>query len=71
MNEIISLKQKRHQKQLKYERKMLKELSLVEIKKKIDETPIVSFYRYFGVANGKGRDFYNYTPKKNESLSID
>ncbi|MFC0274171.1 DUF2521 family protein [Metabacillus herbersteinensis] len=37
MNEIISLKQKRHQKQLKYERKMLKELSLVEIQAKIED----------------------------------
>ena len=37
MNEIISLKQKRHQKELKYERKMLRELSLTEIKGKIDD----------------------------------
>lgn len=36
MTEIISLKQKRHQKELKYERKMLKELNLTEIKAKID-----------------------------------
>lgn len=42
-----------------------------KIKKKIDETPIVSFYRYFGVANGKGRDFYNYTPVKTDAMSYD
>jgi len=36
LTEIISLKQKRHQKELKYERKMLKELNLTEIKAKID-----------------------------------
>ncbi len=36
MNEIISLKQKRHQKELKYEKKMLRELSLAEIKAEID-----------------------------------
>lgn len=35
MNEIISLKQKRHQKELKYERKMLRELSLTDIKGKL------------------------------------
>lgn len=37
MDDIISLKQKRHQKELKYERKMLKELSLPEIKGRIDD----------------------------------
>ncbi|WP_273125254.1 DUF2521 family protein [Metabacillus sp. HB246100] len=37
MSEIISLKQKRHQKELKYEKKMLRELTLAEIKAKIDE----------------------------------
>ncbi|WP_226671072.1 DUF2521 family protein [Metabacillus litoralis] len=36
MNEIISLKQKRHQKELKYEKRMLRELSLAEIKQEID-----------------------------------
>jgi hypothetical protein len=37
MNDIISLKQKRQQKDLKYEKKMLRELSLTEIKGKIDD----------------------------------
>jgi hypothetical protein len=37
MNDIISLKQKRHQKELKYEKKMLRELSLTEIKGRIDD----------------------------------
>ncbi|KKI90699.1 hypothetical protein WQ54_19010 [Bacillus sp. SA1-12] len=36
MNDIISLKQKRHQKELKYEKKMLRELSLSEIKSGIE-----------------------------------
>jgi len=32
MSEVISIKQKRYQKELKYEKKMLRELSLTEIK---------------------------------------
>jgi hypothetical protein len=36
MNDIISLKQKRHQKELKYEKRMLRELSLTEIKSGIE-----------------------------------
>lgn len=32
MNDVISIKQKRQQKELKYEKKMLRELSLTEIK---------------------------------------
>jgi Protein of unknown function (DUF2521) len=37
MNDVISIKLKRQQKELKYEKKMLKELSLTEIKDKIEE----------------------------------
>ncbi|MDQ0233522.1 DUF2521 family protein [Metabacillus malikii] len=37
MNEIISIKQKRHQKDLIYEKKMLRELSLTEIQKRTDQ----------------------------------
>jgi hypothetical protein len=48
MNEIISLKQKRHQKELKYEKKMLRELSLTEIKGRIDDC--------FGSFAGKGKN---------------
>lgn len=37
MGNVISLKVKRHEKELKYEKRMLKELSLTEIKHKISE----------------------------------
>jgi Protein of unknown function (DUF2521) len=37
MNDVISLKQKRHQKELIYEKKMLRELSLTEIKGRFED----------------------------------
>jgi hypothetical protein len=37
MNDVISLKQKRHQKELIYEKKMLRELSLTDIKKRFED----------------------------------
>ena len=47
MNDIISLKEKRHQRDLKYEKKMLRELSLTEINRAIE--------KFFGGILQKGK----------------
>ena len=47
MNDIISLKEKRHQRDLKYEKKMLRELSLTEINCAIE--------KFFGGIVQKGK----------------